>query len=205
MAHYDRRQHSPAAERNREPIRQLLVELLPPVGAMLEIASGTGQHAVHFAAALPGWTWQPTDRDADGRDSIAAWAAQAGLGNLNAPLALDVTASDWPIDRCDAIFCANMIHIAPWAACVGLFAGAARHLRDGGALILYGPFVIDGEPTAPSNHAFDADLRSRNPEWGLRELSKVEAVAADNGLALEQRFAMPANNQLVVFRMRRTA
>jgi hypothetical protein len=205
MAHPDRRQHSPAAERNREPIRQLLVELLPPAGAMLEIASGTGQHAVHFAAALPGWTWQPTERDPDGRESVAAWAAQAGLGNLKAPLALDVTASDWPVDRFDAIFCANMIHIAPWAACVGLFAGAPRHLRDGGALILYGPFVIDGEPTAPSNIAFDADLRSRDPEWGLRELSKVEAVAADNGLVLEQRVAMPANNQLVVFRMRRTA
>jgi SAM-dependent methyltransferase len=196
----DRRQHSPAAERNRGPILDALKQVLPPAGAALEIASGTGQHAVHFAAALPRWTWQPTDRDPGARASVAAWAADAALDNLAAPLHLDVTSDDWPVERVDAIFCANMIHIAPWAACLGLIAGAARHLAPGGLLILYGPFIVAGEPTAASNLAFDADLRARDPAWGLRELEQVADLASRQGLALAQRFAMPANNQLVVFR-----
>ncbi len=196
----DRRQHSPAAERNREPILAVLKQVLPARGSALEIASGTGQHAVHFAAGLPDWTWQPTDRTDDSRASIAGWAADAALANLRAPLHLDVTAHDWPVGRFDAIFCANMLHIAPWAATVGLLEGAARHLAPHGRLIVYGPFLVAGELPAASNLAFDADLRGRDPAWGLRELERVEALAAGRGLALEQRVAMPANNQLVVFR-----
>jgi len=196
----DRRQRSAAAERNREPILSVLKRILPARGSVLEIASGTGQHAVHFAAGLPDWIWQPTDRDADSRASIAGWAADAALANLRAPLLLDVTAHDWQVARFDAIFCANMLHIAPWAATVGLIEGAARHLAPLGQLIVYGPFLVAGEPTAPSNLAFDADLRARDPQWGLRELERVAALAARRSLALAQRVAMPANNQLVVFR-----
>jgi hypothetical protein len=195
----DRRRHSPAAERNRGPILDVLSRVLPPRGTLLEIASGTGQHAVHCAAGLPGWTWQPSDPDPEAVASIAAWAADVALPNLRAPLQLDVGAADWGVCSLDAVFCANMIHIAPWSACEGLVAGASRHLPPGGLLILYGPFVVAGEPTAASNLAFDADLRMRNPEWGLRELDRVAALAADAGLALHRQFAMPANNRLVVF------
>jgi SAM-dependent methyltransferase len=196
----DRRRHSPAAERNGGPILDLLRRVLPAGGTALEIACGTGQHAVRFAAGLPSWTWQPTDADPDALESTAAWAAEAALPNLRAPLHLDVTADAWPVGTVDAVFCANMIHIAPWTACVGLVAGAARHLVPGGAMILYGPFVIPGEPTAASNVAFDADLRRRDPAWGLRALDRVAALAEANRMVLVDRFPMPANNQLVVFR-----
>ncbi len=193
------RRHSPAAERNRAPILAELVRLLPARGVALEIASGTGQHAAHFAAALPAWQWQPSDGDERSLASIDAWCE--GLANVQPPLALDVLAPAWPgvPATVDAIYCANMIHISPWATTTALMQGAARHLAATGVLILYGPYVVDGEPTAASNQAFDADLRARNPDWGLRRLADVEEQAAASGLYLRERTAMPANNTLLVF------
>lgn len=193
--------HSPAAERNKQPILEVLQRVLPPRGHALEIASGTGQHVVHFAAAMPGWTWQPSDPQPQALGSIAAWTAQSGLPNLRPVLALDVTQPTWTgvDDELDAIFCANMIHIAPWAACEGLMRGAARHLAPHGRLVTYGPYLIDGVPTAPSNLAFDADLRARNPAWGVRRLEDVQAAAAAQGLKRRQWIPMPANNFIVVF------
>jgi cyclopropane fatty-acyl-phospholipid synthase-like methyltransferase len=190
---------SPAAARNREPILVVLRRVLPPTGTVLEIASGTGEHAVHFAASLPGVTWQPTDRDPDALRSISAHRASAELPNLVAPLELDVTAPAWPVDRADAVVSINMIHIAPWAATEGLMAGAARLLAPGGVLFLYGPFRKDGRHTAPSNAAFDESLRARNPEWGVRDLRDVEALARRHGFELVETVAMPANNLSVVF------
>lgn len=196
----DPRRSSAAAERNREPILEQLRRWLPPGGRMLEIAAGTGQHALHFAAALPGWQWQPTDPSANALASIAAWREGAALPNLLPPLALDVLGSPWPVaGPFDAIFCANMIHISPWATCAGLMRGAASVLGGGGQLILYGPFLIDGVDTAPSNLAFDADLRARNPAWGLRRLEDVAAEGAAAGLALRDQAPMPANNQMLRF------
>jgi SAM-dependent methyltransferase len=190
--------HSPAAERNAAPILAVLHRVLGPHGRMLEIASGSGQHAAHFAAALPAWTWQPSDTDAELLDSIAAWCA--GLPNVNAPLALDVLAPVWPVEGpFDAIFCANMLHIAPWATCIALMRGAARHLTMQGLLITYGPYLDDERPTAPSNLAFDADLRRRDPAWGLRRLQEVTRQAVEAGLLLRERVEMPANNLTLVF------
>ena len=191
---------APAAARNREPILAVLREVLPATGVVLEIASGSGEHAMWFAQALPGIEWQPSDGDDGARASIAAWRAQAGLANLRAPVALDAAAPEtWPVARADAVVCINMIHIAPWAAAEGLFAGAARVLPAGGVLFLYGPYREGGRHTAPSNEAFDADLRRRNPEWGVRDLDAVTALAARHGFALARRVAMPANNLSVVF------
>lgn len=202
----DPRQHSPSAERNRQPILDVLQRVLPARGVALEIASGSGEHAVHFAAGLPGWTWQPSDAEPSVLPSIAAWIAGSGLSNVRAPLLLDVTASSWPgVPTVDAIFCANMLHIAPWAACQGLMRGAARHLARDGRLVTYGPYFIDDVATAPSNLAFDADLRARNPAWGVRNLRDVEAEASKSGLQLVGRFAMPANNFTLVFRFGRAA
>ena len=190
--------HSPAAERNRQPILEVLLRVLGPRGAALEIASGTGQHAEWFASALPQWTWQPTDADAAMLPAIAQ--RNAHLVNVLPPLLLDVTAPEWPVDRrFDAIFCANMIHIAPWAACVGLMEGAARHLVPGGLLATYGPYLEEDVATAPSNLAFDASLRARDPAWGIRRLEDVAQEAQRRGLSLRQRHAMPANNLLLVF------
>ena len=193
------RRHSPAAERNRGPILAQLQRLLPPRGLALEIASGSGQHAAHFAAALPGWRWQPSDGDAQALASISAWCT--GLDNVLPALLLDVLANPWPgvPESIDAVLCANLLHISPWASCTGLMRGAARHLSSKGLLILYGPFLVDGEATAPSNLAFDADLRARDPAWGLRHLSRVVADAEGAGLRLRERVAMPANNLLLVF------
>ena len=199
--------HSAAAERNRQPILDVLQHWLPPRGAALEIASGTGQHAVHFAAGLPGWTWQPSDPDRSSLASIAAWLELtkrdgAALANLLPPLRLDVTELPWPVGApLDAIYCANMLHIAPWATCGALMRGAAEHLQPDGRLILYGPFLFDDIATAPGNLDFDADLRARNPAWGLRRLADVAATAAEAGLALRQRAAMPANNAMLMFRL----
>jgi hypothetical protein len=195
----DARRHSPAAERNRAPILAELLRLLPARGVALEIASGTGQHAAHFAAALPGWQWQPSDGDASSLASIAAWCE--GLANVRPPLLLDVLAAAWPgvPATVDAMFCANMIHISPWASTPALMQGAARHLPATGVLILYGPYIVDGEPTVASNLAFDADLRMRNPAWGLRRLADVEQQAIAHGLHLRDRVPMPANNALLVF------
>lgn len=201
----DARRHSPAAERNGPPILAALQRLLPPRGVLLEVASGTGQHAAFCSAGLPGWHWQPSDHDADALPSIAAWCA--GLDRVRPALRLDVLAPDWPgvPAQVDAVFCANLIHIAPWACTAGLMQGAARHLTPPGLLITYGPILQDGVPTAPGNLAFDADLRGRNPAWGLRRLDDVAAQAAEAGLALRETLAMPANNMLLVWARHRAA
>ncbi len=199
--------HAPATRRNRDPILAVLKRTLPRTGTVLEIASGTGEHAAWFAHHLPDLTWQPSDPDPEMRASITAWAASAGWTNLKAPLTLDTTDPELP--KADlaadlvAIVNINMIHIAPWAACVGLMRAAGRLLPDGGILYLYGPFRRFGDHTAPSNAAFDASLRARDPEWGVRDLEDVEACATDNGIAIEDVTAMPANNFSAVFRRRR--
>jgi SAM-dependent methyltransferase len=192
----------PAVARNRDPILAVLRRVLPARGVVLEIASGTGEHAVHFAAALPGLIWQPTDCDLEALRSIAAWRETARLPNLLAPLELDVTSPVWLVRRADAVVCINMIHISPWRAAEGLMAGAARVLAPGGVLFLYGPYKERGVHTAPSNEAFDASLRARNPEWGVRDLDDVKALAEREGLDLAERVVMPANNLSVVFRRR---
>jgi SAM-dependent methyltransferase len=194
------RRTAPHVARNAEPIAQVLREALPGRGLVLEIASGTGEHAVHFARALPGVTWQPTDPDPNARASIAAWRAEAGLDNLLPPLALDAAAEAWPVERAGAVVCINMVHISPWAATLGLMRGAGRLLAPGAPLILYGAYRRAGVPTAPSNEAFDVSLRARNPEWGLRELEVVQAEAEANGLAFDRLWEMPANNLTVAFR-----
>ncbi|HEV2678289.1 MAG TPA: DUF938 domain-containing protein [Aliidongia sp.] len=198
----DPRRFAPATERNRAPILELLTRVLPPAGLVLEIASGTGEHAAFFARRLPHLSWQPTDIDAAARASIVAWTAEAGLDNVRPPLALDAAQSNWPIDRADAIVAVNMIHIAPWAAAVGLLGGAARILAVGAPLILYGPFKRDGRHTAPSNEAFDQNLRRQDPSWGVRDLETVVETAHAAGLALTETAPMPANNLGLVFRRR---
>lgn len=196
------RQRSPSAERNREPILAVLRDTLPATGRVLEIASGTGQHAMYFAAALPGLDWQPSDADADARASIAAWIAHEGLANVRAPLVLDVHQPDWGVDALDAVVCINMIHISPWSAAEALFAGASRRLVDGGVLYLYGPYKRGGTQTALSNDAFDQQLRSRDPEWGVRDMEAVVGLGASVGLVCDEPIAMPANNFSLVFRKR---
>jgi SAM-dependent methyltransferase len=199
-AHY-----SAAAERNRQPVLDVLRQTLPAQGTALEIASGTGQHTAWFAQGLPGWTWQPSDAQPDAFASIHAWCAQAGVGNVRAPLLLDVLAPRWPAELSahgesfDALFCANMLHIAPWETCAALMQGAARHLAPHGLLIVYGPFIEREVPTSPGNLAFDASLRQRDPAWGIRKLDDVADQATLAGLCLRQRFEMPANNLLLVF------
>ena len=193
------RRHSPAADRNAAPILAALQRLLPARGTMLEIASGTGQHAARFSEGLPGWQWQPSDFDASSLPSITAWCE--GLGRVRAPIRFDVMSSTWPNvpDQVDAIFCANLIHIAPWPCCAALMRGAARHLAPGGVLVTYGPYVEDDVPTSPGNAAFDADLRSRDPTWGLRRREDVAERARAVGLVLSERVAMPANNLLLAW------
>ena len=191
---------APAAERNAAPILEVLRGALPARGTVLEIASGTGQHAVHFAAAFPDLAWQPSDADARARASIDAWREHSGLANLRAPLDLDVRREPWPIDAVDAIVCINMIHIAPWAAAQALMKGAGARVATGGALVLYGPYRRAGAHTAPSNEAFDADLRARDPSWGVRDMEEVEALAQAQGFECEARVPMPANNFSLVFR-----
>lgn len=190
---------APAAARNRGPILEVLNRVLPPQARVLEIASGTGEHTVHFAAARPDVVWQPTDRDPEAITSIAAHRALAGLFNVLPPLELDVTAATWPVAQADAVISINMIHIAPWEAARGLMAGAARVLVPGGVLVLYGPFKEGGRHTAPSNAAFDASLRARDPAWGVRDLEDVAALAARYGIRFSERVAMPANNLTLVF------
>lgn len=191
---------SPAADRNKEPILHALRRRLPPAVSVLEIASGTGQHAQHLASACPGWTWQPTDA-ADAAALQAIDQRCRGLANVLPAVRLDVLTVPWPIEGASygAVYCANMLHISPWSTCPALMRGAASHLTSGGLLLLYGPFRIDGEPTAPSNAAFDADLKSRNAEWGLRPLAAVKHEAAAQGLVLQDVLALPANNLLVSF------
>ena len=194
------RRHAPATARNRQPILDVLRPRLPAEGLVLEIASGSGEHVVHFAAALPHLVFQPSDPDADALASIDDWAATSGLTNVRPAVALDAEATAWPVEQAAAVLCCNMIHIAPWTAAVGLIAGAARILPDHGLLYLYGPFRRDGRHTAPSNEAFDRDLRQRNPAWGVRDLEAVTELAAVRGLAAPEIVEMPANNLSLVFR-----
>lgn len=201
----DGAQFSAAAARNRQPILNVLRQTLPTRGMALEIASGTGQHTAWFAQGLPGWTWQPSDAQPDAFDSIRAWCAQAGLRNVRAPVVLDVQAPRWPTEISahgepfDALFCANMLHIAPWETCAALMQGAARHLAPQGLLMVYGPFIEREVPTSPGNLEFDASLRQRDPAWGIRPLDDVTHQATQAGLCLRQRVEMPANNLLLVF------
>jgi hypothetical protein len=194
------RRHAPATLRNRAPILEILRRVLPPSGILLEVASGSGEHAVHFAAALPDWTFQPSDVDPAALASIASWLAETGVANVRPPLRLDVTAETWPVEAVQAVFSANLVHIAPPEAARGLMVGASRHLVTGGLLIIYGPFRIGGVHTAPSNAAFDADLRARDPNWGVRDLEWLQELGAGSALALEERVPMPANNQTLLFR-----
>lgn len=193
---------SPASERNKVPILAELLLRLPPTGRAMEVAAGTGQHAAHFAAALPGWQWQPTEPEVAMHPVIAARCA--GLANVAAPVALDVREADWrvPPTSLDLVYVANMVHISPWEATEGLMRGAGQVLRPGGRLVVYGPFVVEGEALAPSNAAFDADLRRRDAAWGLRTLGAVAACADAAGLSFAERVAMPANNLLLVFTRR---
>ena len=196
----DRRLYFPHVARNRDPIFEVLRRVLPRQGLVLEIASGGGEHAAYFASNLPGVIWQPTDANSEMFESIAAHRAAAGVANLLAPLHLDVTSQQWPVERADAMVCCNMIHISPWAATEGLIAGAGRTLPRGGPLYLYGPYKIDGRHTAPSNQDFDARLRAQNPLWGVRDLTEVSRLAERHSLALAETVPMPANNLSVIFR-----
>jgi len=196
----DDRRSAPAALRNRDPILAVLREILPASGLVLEIASGTGEHVIHFARHLPQLTFQPSDPDEGARTSVAAWIADSGLKNIRPPLALDAASPPWPIAQADAIICINMIHISPWRTTEGLFDGAASVLPRGAPLYLYGPYRRRDVPTVPSNEAFDESLRSRDPAWGLRLLEDVAARARLAGFALDRVVEMPANNLSVVFR-----
>lgn len=188
---------APSAVRNRDPILAVLRDWLPSEGLVLEIASGTGEHAVHLAQAFPGLTIQPSDPDPDARASIDAWQGESALPNLKR--ALNLTTTDaWPVGRADAVLCINMVHISPWRATEGLIAGAASVLPRGGMLYLYGPYQRAGVATAESNEAFDQDLRRRNPEWGLRQLEDVVSLAAAEGLEHRATIEMPANNLSIV-------
>jgi hypothetical protein len=191
-------QHSPACERNRDPILQVLQRVLSKSTAVLEISSGTGMHAVHMANSLPQLSWQPTDISDSALLSIEAWRQLHPSPGLRSPVRLDVRTEDWEVGPIDAIFCANMIHIAPWAAAEGLLAGAGRLLPSEGRLVIYGPFQIAGGHTATSNARFDASLRSRDPSWGIRELESVCSEANRHQLALIESVQMPANNLILV-------
>jgi SAM-dependent methyltransferase len=194
----DARLHSPSVARNRDPILAALRPALPRTGLLLEVASGGGEHAAHLAAALPSLQFQPTDPRPEALASIDAWCA--GLSNAHPALRLDATWPVWPVTAADAVLCINMVHIAPWAAAQGLVSGAGRLLPPGGLLALYGPFVQGGQPLAPGNVAFDADLRARDPAWGLRAVDDLAALAATAGFSLPDIFPMPANNLLILFR-----
>ena len=196
----DGRWVAPAAERNQGPILEVLQRVLPPRGLVLEIGSGTGQHVVHFAKALSQLSWQPSDPDAENRQSIALWSRVEELGNVKPPLALDVRVRPWPIDAADAIVCINVVHVSPWAATLALFEGVREVLPREGVLFLYGPYRRGGRHTAPSNEKFDADLRAHNPEWGLRDIGELAEVADRAGFALAEIVDMPANNFSLVFR-----
>jgi hypothetical protein len=193
------RRSAPAALRNREPIAEVLADWLPASGRVLELASGTGEHAVYFAERFPALEWQPSDVHPGALASIAAWVEEARLPNLLPPVVIDASAPDWPVDRSNAVLSINVVHISPWTCALGLLDGTARILSDG-PLILYGPWLTDDIPTAPGNLTFDADLRSRDPEWGLRRVEDFAEAAAAKGLALIETRAMPANNLMLLFR-----
>jgi hypothetical protein len=198
----DPRRYAPATLRNRGPILEVLRQVLPAAGTVLEIASGSGEHAVYFADAFPDLIWHPTDPDPDNRASIRAWIAETGVTNVTAPAVLNASARAWPVTHADAIVCINMIHISPWEATLGLLAGAARTLPTAAPLYLYGPYRRNGRHTASSNEDFDQSLRAQNPEWGVRDLDEVSEAAARAGLTLAEVIEMPANNLSVVFRRR---
>ena len=198
----DERRSAPAAARNVAPIIEVLEQWLPRKGTVLELASGTGEHVVAFARHFPNLAWQPSDANPDALRSIAAWCESEGSDNLASPLALDARSTEWPIARAEAVLSINMIHISPWTAALGLLDGAARLLGPGAPLILYGPWIEQGVETAASNLAFDADLRRRDPEWGLRTVEPFAAAAAKRGLEFIERHAMPANNLLLLLRRR---
>lgn len=198
----DARLHSLACERNRDPILAVLDRVLPAAGQVLEVASGTGMHAVWFAPRLPRVEWQPTDPEPEALASIEAWRRAEPAPNLRAPLRLDVLERPWPVPRADAIFNANMIHISPFETCLALLEEAAVLLPSSGPLVLYGPFRVGGRHTAPSNEAFDASLRARDPRWGVRDLDEVTALAEERGLVRDEVVPMPANNLTVVLRRR---
>ncbi len=198
----DQRLYSPSAARNSNPILQELKRLLPAQGKVLEIGCGTGEHCVRFAAAMPALTWLPSDPDPASRASTASWIASSGLNNVMAPVDVDASAAVWDVETLapfDVMVSINMIHIAPWAAAVGLFSGAGRLLGARGMLVLYGPFVHSGVHNAPSNAEFDASLRARNPSWGLRDIADLQRLAAAAGLRAGDSITMPANNSLLVF------
>jgi len=197
----DARLYAPATARNRAPILDVLRRHLPLRGLVLEVASGSGEHAVHFARAFPNLAFQPSDADPDARASIDAWRAELALPNMRPAIALDAAAAAWPIDAADAVLCINMIHIAPWAAAEGLVRGAARVLPPDGVLYLYGPFKREGRHTAPSNAAFDRGLRLQHLDWGVRDLEAVATLAQAHGFAPPAVEQMPANNLSLVFRL----
>ncbi|WP_340586687.1 DUF938 domain-containing protein [Erythrobacter alti] len=194
------KRYAPATERNRDPIAAVLAEELPDEGIVLEVASGSGEHAVYFARRFPSLRWQPSDPDSEAVASIAAWASEAELANLEPPLRLDASAGRWPVESADALLCVNMIHISPPEASEGLMTGGGHILKDGGPLLLYGPYKEPDVDTAPSNLAFDESLKARDPRWGLRDTEWIDALAAKNGLARTRRVAMPANNIMLVYR-----
>jgi SAM-dependent methyltransferase len=195
---------APAALRNRQPIAEVLREWLPERGLVLELASGTGEHGAFFAERFPGLEWQPSDVHPEALASIAARRAEAGLPNLRAPLRIDAASPDWPVAQADAVLSINMVHISPWRSALGLLDGAARLLAPGAPLILYGPWLIDGVAAAASNLAFDADLKARDPEWGLRRVEDFAAAAAERGFALRETRPMPANNLMLLLHPERT-
>lgn len=192
------RLHSPACERNRDPILEVLRRVFPAEGLILEIASGTGMHAVHFGRGLPQVRWQPTDREEEHRASITAWIEDEGVRNVLPPLHLDVLEA-WPVGSADAIFNANMIHISPWECTEALFFGGADVLRPGSPLLTYGPYRFADQPFAPSNARFDESLRARNPSWGIRDAEAIESVADRAGFELKEKIEMPANNHCLLF------
>jgi hypothetical protein len=196
----DGRLASPSAARNREPIAKVLAQVLPQLGLVLEVGSGTGEHAVHFARAMPHLTWQPSERDADCLCSISAWATFEALPNVQPPLYLDIAHERWPIEAADAVVSINLIHIAPWSATHALLRGASGILPAAGLLCLYGPYRVGGKHTSASNRAFDVQLQAANPEWGVRDIDEVSNEARAANLELAQTFEMPANNMIVVFR-----
>lgn len=194
------KRRAPAAERNSAPIADVLQGELPDEGVVLEIASGTGQHAVFFANRFPQLEWQPSDTDPEALGSILAWVKGSGAENLLPPVVLDASSPPWPIERADAVVCINMVHISPWEATEGLFRGAATLLNPGAPLILYGPYLEADREAEPSNLAFDADLKRRNPSWGLRQREEVDRLAAECGFQLSTRYEMPANNLTLIYR-----
>ena len=198
----DHRQYAPATLRNRDFIVDVLRDVLPTTGAILEIASGSGEHVIHFAKNFPKLVFQPSDREPDALHSVAAWVKAMGVANVRAPLVLNAARSPWPIVSADGIICVNMIHISPWEATLGLIKGAAAILSSGSPFYLYGPYQREGVATAPSNQAFDRSLRDRNPAWGLRDLEAVAAIAQSVGFSAPVVTEMPANNLSVVFRRR---